>query len=107
MAYNLDVQKLNQESMDRAMRMFGDWTRNWQAIATELTDYSKRSLEQGTKTFEKLMAAKSFEQALEIQASYAKVAYDDYMQEMTKLGSMYANLARDAYKPTEPAQSRD
>ncbi|MCL4765875.1 MAG: phasin family protein [Hyphomicrobiaceae bacterium] len=101
MINNVDVQKLGQENMDRAMRLFGDWNKNWQAIAAELSDYSKRSIEQGTKTVEKLMSAKSMEQAIEIQTNYARRAYDEYMQEMTKLGSMYANIAKEAYKPME------
>lgn len=101
MINNMDVQKLGQENLDRAMRFFGEWNKNWQNIAIELTDYSKRSFEQGTKTFEKLLSAKSMEQAIEIQTNYAKRAYDDYMQQLTKLGGMYANLARDAYKPLE------
>src|SRR5690606_9440037 len=96
-----DVQKLGQENMDRAMRLLGDWNKGWQTIAVELSDYSKRSLEQGTKTFEKLLAARSVEQAIEIQTSYARRAYDEYMQQMTRLGGMYANIAREAYKPLE------
>jgi len=98
---NVDVQKLGQENMDRAMRLLGDWNKGWQTIAVELSDYSKRSLEQGTKTFEKLLAARSVEQAIEIQTSYARRAYDEYMQQMTRLGGMYANIAREAYKPLE------
>ncbi len=101
MINNVDVQKLGQENLDRAMRLFGDWNKNWQIIASELSDYSKRSFEQGSKTFESLLQAKSMEQAIEIQANYAKRAYDDYMQQMTKLGGMYATIARDAYKPLE------
>jgi len=101
MTNTVDVQKLGQENLDRAMRMFGDWNKNWQTIAAELSDYSKRSFEQGTRTFEKLLTARSMEQAIEIQTSYARRAYDDYMQQMTRLGGLYANIARDAYKPLE------
>ena len=96
-----DFQKLGQTNIDSAMRMFGEWNKGWQAIAAEMTDYSKRSFEDGTATFEKLLSAKSLEQAFEIQTSYAKRAYDDYMHQMTKIGGMYANLAKDAYKPVE------
>jgi len=39
------------------------------------------------------------EQAIEIQTNYARRAYDDYMQQITKLSGMYANLAKEAYKP--------
>jgi hypothetical protein len=94
-------QKLGQDSMDRAMRAFGDWSKGWQAIAAEMTDYSRRSFEQGTAALEKLLAAKSMEQALEIQTTYARRAYEDYVQQMTKLGTLYSDMARDAYRPVE------
>ena len=60
-------------------------------------DYTKRSLEEGSATLEKLMGSKSVEQAVEIQTSYAKRAYDDYMQQVTKIGGIYANMAKKAY----------
>ena len=96
-----NVQKLGQSNMDSTMRMFGDWNRNWQAIAAEMGDYTKRSFQEGSATLEKLMASKSVEQAVELQTSYAKRAYDDYMQQMTKIGGMYTNMAKEAYKPME------
>jgi hypothetical protein len=96
-------QKLGQQNVDVAMRMFGEWSRGWQAIATEMTDYSKRSFEEGTATVEKLLSAKSFEQAVEIQTGYAKRAYDDYMHQVSKIGGLYADLAKEAYKPVEKA----
>ncbi len=96
-----DMQKLGHTNMDSAMRVFGELNKNWQAIAAEMGDYTKRSFEEGTSTLEKLMSSKSVEQVVEIQTSYAKRAYDDYMQQMTKIGGMYANMAKEAYKPVE------
>lgn len=96
-----DFQKLGQSNMDSAMKMYGEWTKGWQAIAAEMGDYQRRSLEESSATVEKLMGVKSVDQAVEIQTNFAKRAYDDYMQQMTKLGSMYADLAKEAYKPME------
>ena len=76
--FNLeDMQKISQTNMDTAMKAFGDWNKGWQAIAAEVSDYTKRSFEDGTATFEKLLGAKSMEQAFEIQTNYAKRAYDE------------------------------
>lgn len=94
-----DFQKFGQTNVDTAMKMMGDWNKGLQAIAAEMTDYSKRAFEDSTAVFEKLAGAKSLEQAIEIQTSFAKRAYDDYMAQMTKIGTMYTNLAKDAYKP--------
>lgn len=98
-----DMQRFNQVGIDAAMKMMGEWGKSWQAIAAEMTDYSKRSFEDGTHTMEKLMGAKSVEQAFEIQSTYAKRAYDEYVQQMTKIGGMYTELAKEAYRPVERA----
>jgi hypothetical protein len=98
-----DFQKLGQQNVDTAMKMLGEWSKSWQAIAAEMTDYTKRSFEEGTSTVEKLLSAKSVEQAVEIQTGYAKRAYDDYMHQVSKIGGLYADLAKEAYKPVEKA----
>ena len=98
-----DMQKLSQTNLDVAMKLFGEWNKGMQAIAAEMSDYTKRSFEEGTAAFEKLIGAKSVEQAVEIQANYAKRAYDEYMHQVNKIGGMYASLAKEAYKPVERA----
>ena len=96
-----DLQKLGQTNVEGYMKGFGEWNKGWQTLAAEVTDYSKRSFEDGTAAFEKLLTAKSLEQAMEIQTSYAKRAYDEYMAQMTKISTLYTDIAKDAYKPFE------
>ena len=96
-----ELQKLGQTNVDAAVKAFGEWNKGLQAIAAEMTDYTKRSFEESTATFEKLLTAKSLEQAVEIQTGYAKRAYDEYMHQMSKIGGLYAELAKEAYKPVE------
>jgi hypothetical protein len=98
-----DLQKLGQQNIDLTMKSMGEWTKGWQSIAAEMTDYTKRSFEDGTQTFEKLAGARSFEQAFEIQSDYARRAYEDYMAQMSKIGNIYAEMAREAFKPVERA----
>jgi hypothetical protein len=98
-----DFQKLGQTNMETAIKLLGEWSKGWQSIAVEMSDYTKKSFEEGTAAFEKLLSAKSVEQAVEIQAGFAKRAYDGYMHQMSKLGGLYAELAKEAYKPVERA----
>jgi hypothetical protein len=98
-----DFQKFGQYNVDATMKVFGEWSKGWQAIAAEMTDYTKRSFEESTTTFEKLLSAKSVEQAIEIQTGFAKRAYDGYMHQLSKLGGLYAEWAKEAYKPVEKA----
>ena len=72
-----------------------------QAIAIEMADYSKKVFEQGTAAAEKLIGAKSLEKAIEVQSDYAKSSYESFVAEATKLGELYADLAKEAYKPFE------
>ena len=98
-----DFQKFGPFNVDATMKAFGEWNKGWQAIAAEMTDYTKRSFEESTATFEKLVSAKSLEQAIEIQSGFAKRAYDGYMHQLSKIGGLYAELAKEAYKPVEKA----
>lgn len=101
-----EFQKVGKDGFDAYVRSFGEMNKGFQAIAAEFTDYSKKAFEDSTKAFEQLAGAKSIEQAIEIQSQFAKKAYDGYMAEMTKIGEMYAGLAKDAYKPVEAAMAK-
>jgi hypothetical protein len=96
-----DMQKLGKDNVDVALKQFGAVSKGFQAIATEVADYSKKSFEEGSAAFEKLMGAKSFEKAVEIQSDYVKTAYEGFIAEATKLGELYTDLAKESYKPFE------
>jgi phasin family protein len=101
-----EYQRLSKEGFDAAVRSLGEVNKGLQAIAAEVTGYSKKAVEDSMRAFEQLIGAKSLEQAVEIQSQYTKKAYDAYMAEMSKLGEMYVGLARDAYKPVKQAAAR-
>jgi len=96
-----DFQKLNKDGMDTAMKTLGSYSKGMQAIAVEIADYSKKSFEDGSAALEKLMGAKTLDKAVEVQSEYAKSAYEGMVSQMTKIGEMYVDLAKDAYKPFE------
>ena len=101
-----EFQKVGKDGFDATVRSFGEVNKGFQAIAAEITDYSKKAFEDGTRAFEQLIGAKTIEQAIEIQSQYTKKAYDNYIAEVSKLGEMYVGLAKDAYKPVEVALSK-
>jgi hypothetical protein len=89
-----DFQKMSKDGFDAAVRSYGEVSKGLQALASKVTDYSKVSLEDATRAFEQLVNAKSIEQAIEIQSQYAKKAFDTYIAELSKLGELYASVAR-------------
>ncbi len=95
------IQKLGKDNTEAALKTFGAISKGAQAITVEAADYAKRAYEQGTTTFEKLVGAKSLEKAIEIQADYLRSAYEGAVAQSTKVGELYANLAKDAFKPYE------
>jgi len=107
MVKNLDdIQKLNQDGIDAALKAFGALTKGWQALAAELSDYSKKSFEQGAATTEKLFGVKTLDKALEIQSDYVKTAYDGYLSQASRVSEIVAATATEAYKPFEGVASR-
>jgi hypothetical protein len=96
-----DMQKFGKDGMDAAMNSFGAWSKSAQAIAVELADYTRKSAEQSAAAWEKLLGAKSLENAIEVQSAYLKSSYEGFVAEATKLGQLYGDLAKEAYKPLE------
>jgi hypothetical protein len=96
-----EFQRATKDGFDTSVRSFGEVSKGFQAIAATVVDYSKKAFEDSTRTFEQLAGAKSFEQAWEIQSQYAKKAFDAYVAHASKVGEMYVDLARTAYRPVE------
>jgi phasin family protein len=101
-----EFQRVGKDGFDASVRSFGEVSKGFQAIAATVTGYSKNVFEDGTRAFEQLIGAKSLEQAFEIQSQYAKKAFDAYVAQWSKLGEMYVDLARNAYKPVEQAVAK-
>lgn len=96
-----DIQKLGKDNLELSVKSFGTVSKGVQAIAVEVADYSKKSFEEGTATAEKLFGAKTLDKAVEIQSDYFKSAYESFVAQATKMGELYADLAKEAYKPYE------
>jgi hypothetical protein len=94
-------QQLGKENVDAAVKTFGAVSKGAQAIAVETADYAKKSFEQSTATLEKLVGAKTLDKAIEIHTEYLKSAYEGFVAQSTKMGELYASLAREAFKPYE------
>ena len=101
-----DFQKIGKDNYDAVLRSYGELNKGFQAIGARVTDYSKRAFEDASRAFEQLVGAKSLESVVEIQSQYVKKAYDTWVAEASKLGEMYAAVARDAYKPVEKAVAK-
>ena len=101
-----DAGKFGKEFMDTGLKSLASLSKGWQSIAVEATEFTKKSIETGSATVEKLVSAKSLEKAIEIQTDYAKSAYEGFVAEATKISELYAELFKDAYKPFESVAAK-
>jgi phasin family protein len=92
-----EFQKAAESGFEAASRSFGEVNRGFQAIATEMTDYSKKTLEDVFHAWEQLLRARSFGEAVDIQTRYAQQAYDTHVAEMSKLTELYRDLTRQRF----------
>ncbi len=96
-----DLTRYNKENMDMAMRSLEVISKNMQALAVGAADYSKRSIEQGTVALEKMLGADSMETAMEVQSDYIKTAYESFIAESNRVSELYADVAKEVYRPFE------
>jgi len=102
MVKNLDdLQQVSKENVDLAMKSVGVFSKGAQAIAVEVADYSKKAFEDGSAALEKLFGVKSLDKAIEVQTEFAKTSYEGFVAKATKIGELYADLAKETYKPFE------
>ena len=89
------------QSFEAAGRSLGEVNRGFQAIAAEMTEYSKKTFDDAIRTWEQLIGVRSLEQAIQIQSDYAKRVYENHMAELSKLGEICVGMAQAASKPVE------
>lgn len=102
MAQNFeDVQKLGKEGLDSAVKSMTAVTKGYQAIAAEMVDYTRKAFEDGSTAFERLATVKSLDKLIELQSDYLKTAYEAALARATKIGELYSELLKEAFKPYE------
>ncbi len=96
-----DAGKMTKEAMDNALKSFAAMSKGFQQISTETADFTKRSYETQTAMMEKIFQAKTLDKTIELQSEYAKTTYETWVAQMTKIGDIYADIAKQTYKPFE------
>lgn len=80
---------------ERGVAVVNEATRAFNAISAELSDYSQRLLADGTATFSQLASAKSVPEYMSVMSAFTKRAMEEGVQQMLRMGSMYASAASD------------
>jgi phasin family protein len=101
-----EFQKAAEGGFEAASRSLSEANRGFQAMAAEMTDFSKKRMEDVLQAWQQLLRARHFGDVVEAQTHYAQRAFDAYTSEWTKLGEMCVGMVRDASKPVEDASRK-
>lgn len=101
-----EFQKFGRGQLEAAGTAAASLAKGFQTIAAETTDYSKKSLEANAAYAEKLLGAKSLDNAIQIQSEYVKSACESFAAQTAKIGELYANLAKESFRPVESMMAK-
>jgi phasin family protein len=96
-----DIQQYGKEHFETVVASATTVQNGLQAIASAYGDYTKKSFEDTKSFVEKLSGVKSLDKAIEVQTEYAKSAYETFVAESQKIAGLYADLAKQTFKPLE------
>jgi hypothetical protein len=96
-----DIQALAKDNLDTASRTLAAMSQSLQALASDSADYTRRSFETSAAAMQGLAGARSIDKAMEIQADYARSAYEAMVAQTARYGDALTDLARETAKPLE------
>ena len=73
--------------------------RGAEAVSAHAVAYSKSAFETQVNAVKALAAAKTPQEALELQTTFAKSAFETYVAEATKFGELLTTALTDSFKP--------
>jgi hypothetical protein len=98
-----DFQNYSKQQLEAMTALASSVSKGFQEIAVETADYSKHAFSATGEVVEKLLGAKTFESAIQIQTDYAKSAYEGFVARQTKINEILAKVASEAVKPAQNA----
>jgi hypothetical protein len=102
--FNFDeIQKATKDNAEKIQKSATVAQKTLTSVATEVQDYAKTSFEANKAAFEKFAGVKTFEAAVALQTETAKANYEAAVAKATKIGEIYADFAKEMYKPFEAA----
>ncbi len=101
-----EAARLSKALLDTGMTSASAMGEGLNAITAEAGDYARATAEKGAAALEALMSAGSVEAAAQVQAEFARAAYEGFVGQAARMSALYADLARDVCLPFELALRR-
>jgi phasin family protein len=75
--------------------------KGFETINSEVLSYTRKSVEDGILASKAIMAAKSVNEAIQLQSEYSKAAFETYVDELAKFGDMALAITRSTATPLQ------
>ena len=72
---------------------------NARTITTAHAEYTKKAFQDFSEFLSKLTSVKSPDEAMKLQADYAKSACETFVAESKKISELYTDFAKQTFKP--------
>ena len=74
-------------------------TKGAESLGSQVVAYAKKSAEDNTAAMRSLSSAKSLQEAIELQTTFAKGALEGYLAEMTRWSETVSSSVRESLRP--------
>ena len=88
-----------QEQNEVAMASATTLAASAKTIATAHAEYARKAFQNASEFISNLTSLKSPDEAMKLQADYAKSAFETFVAESKKISELYANFAKQAFQP--------
>ncbi|SIO41558.1 phasin family protein [Bradyrhizobium erythrophlei] len=94
-------QNHGQEQNEVAMASATTLAESVKTIATAHAEYARKAFQDASEFISKLTSLKSPDEAVKLQADYAKSALETFVAESKKISELYTDFAKQAFQPFE------
>ncbi len=94
-----ELADLGRENFAAVLRANAALTEGFEAIGKEVMGYARNSLENAAEAAAALLAAKTFEDVVQLNTDFAKASFERMVERSTKLSEMGVKVANEALAP--------
>lgn len=94
-----EISEYGKGNLDAMIASFTAATQGAEQINSNVSAFAKKSIEDSIEAAKSFAAVRSVQEAIELQADYAKSAMDAYLAEVTKAADLAASTMKEAWRP--------
>ncbi len=94
-----DLNAQNKRNLEAVVESVTAATKGAETLSTHAMAYTKKAVEGQVEQAKALSAARSVQEVVELQTSYAKTAMEAYIAEMNKAAEVLSSVVKESFRP--------